>query len=513
MKKIFKIKWIVLITRIFVGIILLWIIMRSGIVGSVMYWAGLEKSHIKIDIQEVYDMNKMPFGGYYPTFQVSSAAGKTILVTTTRGKVLNVTKCEKRTQAGEKIMPLRTYALSKGNASFWWGSDSEKWWNSNDTYSIYVTAQKYGVVLERRRFWVKKYKDKKYLIKGKNITKTEETGALIVDRRKDVQRITDTYGGETWETLKLDFNQLKRNASPDFEIARGAFRNCYELKNIVIENWNDDISLTIDKEAFLNCANDLTVYCPKQTKLQKRLQELGVRWKEYRKEDWEKIQGSPYVVMSTVYEVYNHGTLGEKVKLPAITKKVAEGAFSDIYRKKQVTSYQGRDRKKVKKHLEQYPMNFDDLKETDVFVNTSSYALRKEKLNDFIESVQRGENKSVDIVTFTIEGDPVLVYIQYNGKNFYCYESFENDSYAAKSARQFNEKNYKYMYLWDIPDEEFGDIDLSKMDTGFQQFVLSNEKLGDYSTFKKMKDDSYSIKVSPFNSEKAVKEYLQRSNK
>lgn len=69
------------------------------------------------------------------------------------------------------------------------------------------------------------------------------------------------------------------------------------------------------------------------------------------------------------------------------------------------------------------------------------------------------------------------------------------------------------MYLWDIPDEEFGDIDLSKMDTGFQQFVLSNEKLGDYSTFKKMKDDSYSIKVSPFNSEKAVKEYLQRSNK
>ena len=178
-----------------------------------------------------------------------------------------------------------------------------------------------------------------------------------------------------------------------------------------------------------------------------------------------------------------------------------------------ITSYQGRDRKKVKKHLEQYPVNFDDLKETDVFVNTSSYALRKEKLNDFIESVQRGENKSVDIVTFTIEGDPVLVYIQYNGKNFYCYESFETDPYAAKSARQFNEKNYKYMYLWDIPDEEFGDIDLSKMDTGFQQFVLSNEKLGDYSTFKKMKDDSYSIKVSPFNSEKAVKEYLQRSNK
>ena len=338
MKKLSEKERFTLTARILIGIVVLWIIMRSGIVGSVMYWAGLEKGHIKIDIQEVYDMKKVPYGGYFPTLQVSSAKGKTILVTATRGKVLNVTKCQKRMQAtkcqermqaGEKIMPLRFYAFSKGNASFWWGSDSEKWWNSNDTYSIYVTVQKYGVVLERRRFSVKKYKDKLYLIKGKNVTKTEETGALIVDRRKDVQRITGTYGGETWKTIKLDFNQLKRNAAPDFEIAGGAFRNCYELKNIVIENWDDEIPLSIDEKAFRNCSDDLTVYCPKQTKLQKRLQELGVSWKEYRKEDWEKIQGSPYVVMSTVYEVYNHGTLGAEVKLPAVTKRVAEGAFSD----------------------------------------------------------------------------------------------------------------------------------------------------------------------------------------
>lgn len=338
MKKLSGKERCALTARILAGMILLWIIMRSGIAGSIMYWTGLEKGHIKIDIQEVYDMKKVPYGGYFPTLQVSSAKGKTILVAATRGKVLNVTKCQERMQAtkcqgrmqaGEKIMPLRFYAFSNGNASFWWGSDSEKWWDSNDTYSIYVTVQKYGVVLERRRFSVKKYKDKLYLIKGKNVTKTEETGALIVDRRKDVQRITGTYGGETWKTLKLDFNQLKRNAAPNLEIAGGAFRNCYELKNIVIENWDDEIPLSIDEKAFRNCSDDLTVYCPKQTKLQKRLQELGVRWKEYRKEDWEKIQGSPYVVMSTVYEVYNHGTLGSKVKLPAVTKKVKEGAFSD----------------------------------------------------------------------------------------------------------------------------------------------------------------------------------------
>ena len=58
-------------------------------------------------------MKKMPFVGYYPTFQVSSAEGKTILITTTRGNVLNVTKDEKRMQAGEKVMPLRSYGFSK----------------------------------------------------------------------------------------------------------------------------------------------------------------------------------------------------------------------------------------------------------------------------------------------------------------------------------------------------------------------------------------------------------------
>ena len=61
----------------------------------------------------------------------------------------------------------------------------------------------------------------------------------------------------------------------------------------------------------------------------KNIVRMETELKEYRKEDWKKIQGSPYIVMSTVYEVYNHGTLGSKVKLPAVTKKVAEGAFSD----------------------------------------------------------------------------------------------------------------------------------------------------------------------------------------
>ena len=50
MKKLSGKERFALTARILIGIILLWIIMRSGIVGSIMYWTGLEKSHIKIDI-------------------------------------------------------------------------------------------------------------------------------------------------------------------------------------------------------------------------------------------------------------------------------------------------------------------------------------------------------------------------------------------------------------------------------------------------------------------------------
>ncbi len=69
MKKLSEKERFTLTARILIGIVLLWIIMRSGLAGSVMYWTGLEKGHIKIDIQEVYDMKKMPFGGYFPTFR------------------------------------------------------------------------------------------------------------------------------------------------------------------------------------------------------------------------------------------------------------------------------------------------------------------------------------------------------------------------------------------------------------------------------------------------------------
>ena len=58
---------------------LLWIIMRKQhCLESILCIGQFGKGHIKIDIQEVYDMKKMPYGGYFPTLQVSSAKGKTI---------------------------------------------------------------------------------------------------------------------------------------------------------------------------------------------------------------------------------------------------------------------------------------------------------------------------------------------------------------------------------------------------------------------------------------------------
>ena len=46
MKKLSGKERFALTARILIGIILLWIIMRSGIVGSIMYWNGLESVYL-----------------------------------------------------------------------------------------------------------------------------------------------------------------------------------------------------------------------------------------------------------------------------------------------------------------------------------------------------------------------------------------------------------------------------------------------------------------------------------
>lgn len=175
-----------------------------------------------------------------------------------------------------------------------------------------------------------------------------------------------------------------------------------------------------------------------------------------------------------------------------------------------ITAYNGRDREEVEKHLEQYPTDFDELKETEVFLSTAPFSMRKEKLNEFIECVQQGETTSVDMITFTTEGDPVPSYIQYNGSNFYCYQSLIHDTYDTEDSIQFTEKKYKNMYLLDISDEDFSDLDLSEVSAGFQEFVLSNEKIDDYASFEKSEEDSFSVRISPFDSEEVAKEHIKK---
>lgn len=174
-----------------------------------------------------------------------------------------------------------------------------------------------------------------------------------------------------------------------------------------------------------------------------------------------------------------------------------------------IASYHGRDSEKVKEHLEQYPTDIEKLKETNVFIDFNSFAMRRDRLQQFMASVQRGEIASLDIMAFTVEGDPIPAYIQYNGKNFYCYQSFANDSYASKDAKPFEEMKFKNMYLLDVPNEEFYDIDFTGMDRGFQQFILSNEEIKDYASFQKSQEYNCSIQIPPFDSEKEAKAHVK----
>lgn len=71
-----------------------------------------------------------------------------------------------------------------------------------------------------------------------------------------------------------------------YQILQNSFQDCGRLRQISI--FYDDIQY-VAEDAFDGCAENLTVFCQKDTYLQKRLQELGITWRDI--EEMEEEQG------------------------------------------------------------------------------------------------------------------------------------------------------------------------------------------------------------------------------
>lgn len=108
----------------------------------------------------------------------------------------------------------------------------------------------------------------------------------------------------------------------------------------------------------------------------------------------------------------------------------------------------------IKDYLAQYPDSLQELAEEECYIvlHGKEYSGR-EYLDSFIGSVQAEVPDELVIVQFTVEGDPILIYLNTNSENVYCMEDASRDAWAGNGERYF-EKTYDSVWLSGEADTE-----------------------------------------------------------
>lgn len=103
-----------------------------------------------------------------------------------------------------------------------------------------------------------------------------------------------------------------------------------------------------------------------------------------------------------------------------------------------------RDFDTIKEYLGTYSNELHELNKTESFIILhGTYHSGKEYWDAFLESVDKGEPAEVVMVQFTVEGDAILYYLQYNGTDFYVVEDYSRDAWSAEPG--YLEKTYPYL--------------------------------------------------------------------
>ena len=154
----------------------------------------------------------------------------------------------------------------------------------------------------------------------------------------------------------------------------------------------------------------------------------------------------------------------------------------------QNTVYLGRDEEKIKKHLAGFPNDFESLKEERAFFITKVYTSGREYWEDFLEKVSNKEKSSVDIIRFGHEGEPIISYLEYDGKNFYQVTDFNR----VDSLSGYVIEKYSYMNYLDVPEDEYEGLNFSVLEGNVKEVILSDEKFNNYGEYRDFLQGWYS---------------------
>ena len=143
------------------------------------------------------------------------------------------------------------------------------------------------------------------------------------------------------------------------------------------------------------------------------------------------------------------GTLPEKEEsaadIPGSAQPTASPAAWDIH---------DRGLEEIKDYLAQYPDTLQELSEAECYVvlHGKEYSGR-EYLDSFMGNVQTEAPDELVIVQFTVEGDPILIYLNYDVENVYCVEDASRDAWVGNGEKYF-EKEYDSVWLGGEADTE-----------------------------------------------------------
>jgi len=97
------------------------------------------------------------------------------------------------------------------------------------------------------------------------------------------------------------------------------------------------------------------------------------------------------------------------------------------------------DAASAKKKMASYPDKYEEILELDgIFILVHGKAEKGQTLWEaFLKSVDAGESAQAEIVRFTVEGDPIIETVFYDGKAFYLCVDNSRDAYRGKGDAYF----------------------------------------------------------------------------
>ena len=132
-------------------------------------------------------------------------------------------------------------------------------------------------------------------------------------------------------------------------------------------------------------------------------------------------------------------------------------------------------KKSIQEILDTYPrkLHIVDLEEANVYAYVTGEIKNTKVWNAFVARVEQKENAAIIIVQYTIEGDPILLYVSYLDGLFYYAHDSSRDRYGSVDETVFEGP---FQYILEFDDEKRLVIILSETEfASFEEYQSGSD--------------------------------------